>query len=81
MSDEELIQELSILFSKEIEEDNQRYTDTIYDIVVKNKNIIEELEKWLKDNIDYGDDDYYDMKAVGVESALNKLKELKEKKK
>lgn len=42
------------------------------------KNIINELEKWLKDNIEYGDDDYYDMKAMGVESALNKLKELKE---
>ena len=40
--------------------------------------IIEELEKWLEDNIEYGDDDYYDMKAMGVESALKKLKELKE---
>lgn len=39
--------------------------------------IIDELEKWLKDNIEYGDDDYYDMKAMGVESALNKLTELK----
>lgn len=41
------------------------------------KNIIDELEKWLEDNIEYGDDDYYDMKSAGVESALNKLKELK----
>ena len=45
----------------------------------KDINIIDELEKWLIDNIEYGDDDYYDMKAMGVESALNKLKELKEK--
>lgn len=43
----------------------------------KDINIIDELEKWLIDNIEYGDDDYYDMKAMGVESALNKLKELK----
>ena len=43
----------------------------------KYKNIVDELERWLEDNIEYGDDDYYDMKAMGVESALNKLKELK----
>jgi molecular chaperone DnaK (HSP70) len=52
--------------------DNQRET------IDRLNNIINELEKWLKDNIEYGDDDYYDMKAMGVESSLNKLKELKE---
>lgn len=40
--------------------------------------VLDELEKWLEDNIEYGDDDYYDMKSMGVETALNKLKELKE---
>ena len=65
---------------------NNSYTEKIIDYITNLQqkveqlnNIINELEKWLKDNIEYGDDDYYDMKAMGVESALNKLKELKEK--
>lgn len=56
-----------------------------YILMLENKierlnNIINELEKWLEDNIEYGDDDYYDMKSMGVESALKKLQELKENK-
>ena len=61
--------------------DDKLLLDCITNLEQENErlnNIINELEKWLEDNIEYGDDDYYDMKASGVESALNKLKELKE---
>ena len=61
---QKIIEENKIL--KELQQELERY-----------KNIVDELERWLEDNIEYGDDDYYDMKAMGVESALNKLKELK----
>ena len=73
-----------------LEEDNKQLKDlcdkyeeehsTTFEEWKKDIKIIDELEKWLIDNIEYGDDDYYDMKAMGVESALNKLKELKENK-
>ncbi len=69
------IEQLKDLCNKYEEEHKTTFEEWKKDI-----NIIDELEKWLIDNIEYGDDDYYDMKAMGVESALNKLKELKENK-
>lgn len=85
MSDEELIRELSLLFYKEIEADNQRYTDTIYDEVVKTRNIINELEKDLdKDFEVYICNGRKVGKSIELgykicqKEILNKLKELKE---
>jgi hypothetical protein len=63
-----------------VREDNKPSYEELEQEINRLNNIINKLEKWLKDNIEYGDDDYYDMKAMGVESALNKLKELKENK-
>lgn len=78
MSEEQLIDELYTLFSKEIENDDQRYTDIIYDEVVKNKNIIEELEKALKSHNDLKIKCHYKEYWVEVEEVLNFLRELKE---
>ena len=77
MSDEELLEELYILFGKEIENSDERYTDTIYYEVVKNKNIIKKLEKALKSHIDLKIKGHYKEYYVEIEDILNFLKELK----
>ena len=79
----EYVQDMEEIIVSEIDLLIQELRDTIdnqKEEIDRLNNIINELKKWLEDNIEYGDDDYYDMKAMGVESALNKLKALKENK-
>lgn len=44
-----------------------------YDKVMQNW---ENLKEYIKENIIYGFDDYYDMKACGFEESYNKMEEL-----